>query len=313
MASAEPFVYYGTSEFSRLILAGLLEANLTPQLVVTTVAKPSGRGLKTAATPVANLAQNSRLDVLEVSSLKNEELLQRLKAHGTTHALLAAFGKIIPPQVIKLYPKGIINVHPSRLPLYRGPSPIQTALLEGAAKTGVSLMLLDETVDHGPILAQEDCSIAPEDESASLGLKLAQLSIELLKQIVPAYLAGELTPTPQDHTQATFTKLISREDGQADFSQPAKGLDRRRRAFTPWPGLWTTWQGKQLKLTLTQTVNTDSKLTPGTVADKGGVITVSCGQGDLVILKLQQQGGRELTAAEFIRGHQNFVGTLLPS
>ena len=312
MFSDLEFVYYGTSELAAIILNGLLEAGARPSLVVSTSLKPSGRGLKLIPTPVSALAQDKKLSLLEVKTLKSPDLEKLLAISQTRLAVLAAFGKIIPRSVLDIYPKGIVNIHPSLLPLYRGPSPIQYAMRDGATETGVSLIVLDEQVDHGPILAQEKCPITNMDDALSLSQKLAELSVKLLLQTLPSYLTGSLSPVPQDHSRATFTKMITRDDGQADFKKSAGEINNQRRAFTPWPGLWTMWQGKRLKL-IDTAVLPDYAASAGQVELSDGKLLIGCGQGGLIINSLQLEGGKVLTANEFIRGYSAIIKAQLPS
>ena len=310
MLPSEPFTYYGTSDFSAGVLLGLLQAGLKPALVVSTAAKPQGRGLKLIPTPVAALAQKQGLPLFEVKTLKSEEVQKQLAGGQTPVAILAAFGKIIPQAVLDLYPKGIVNVHPSLLPQYRGPAPIQYAIRDGATETGVSLIILDEEVDHGPVLAQEKCAITETDDAQTLSRKLAELSVKLLLSTLAPYLSGSLSPTPQDHTRATLTKMITRDDGRADFTKSAIELDRQRRAFTPWPGLWTMWQGKRLKL-IDTAVLPDYATTQGKVELKNGQLVIGCSQGGLLVRSLQPEGGKIIQASDFLRGYQQSIGSIL--
>lgn len=310
MARLEPFVYYGTSEFSRAVLGGLLDDGARPALVVTTAAKPAGRGLHPSPTPVAEYARAASLPLIEVASLRTEEVQAQLKAAATRVAVLAAFGKIVPPDVLGLYPRGIVNVHPSLLPRYRGPAPIQYAIRDGAAETGVSLIVLDNEVDHGPIIAQRSQPVQPQDDAAALGERLARQAAAMLLEALPRYLAGELNASPQQHEQATLTRKVSREDGRADFSKSAQQLDQQRRAFTPWPGLWTAWQGQRLKLIATS-VLPSSRSAPGVVVYDSGQLVIGTADGGLVVKCLQLEGGREMAVADFLRGHAKLVGSTL--
>ncbi|MBI5465912.1 MAG: methionyl-tRNA formyltransferase [Candidatus Kerfeldbacteria bacterium] len=310
MISDLKFVYYGTSEFSAVILSGLLQAGFKPSLVVSTEPKPAGRSLKLVPTPVSALAQEKNLPLLEVKTLRSPEVQERLTSGQEPVAILAAFGKILPKSVLDLYPKGIVNVHPSLLPLYRGPAPIQYALRDGARETGVSLVILDEEVDHGPVLAQEKCDITATDDTPTLSKKLVEMSVKLLLSTLSSYLLGSLSTTPQDHTRATFTKMIRREDGKADFTKSATELDRQRRAFIPWPGLWTIWQGKRLKF-IDTAVLSDYAGQPGRVELKDSRLVIGCGMGGLVIHSLQLEGSKPLSSDEFLRGYPKFVGANL--
>ena len=310
MAQLEPFVYFGTSQFSRLVLEGLLRANIKPRLVVTVAAKPAGRGLQVARSLVADAAHATGLPLLEVTSLKSPDIQAQLAASTTRFAILAAFGKIIPAAVLKLYPSGIINVHPSLLPRYRGPSPLQYALRDGVSETGVSLIVLDEEVDHGPILAQQADAVLPEDDAAALGARLAGRAVAILLDSLPRYLAGELKPQPQPHGQATFTKMITREDGRANWQHGSDTLARQSRAFAPWPGLWTMWRHKRLKLVEVEAVP-GSVVGHGRVAVNGSDVIIGCAPGALSLKKVQLEGGKPLAIEDFLRGHQDFIGTQL--
>ena len=305
--NSENFVFYGTSAFAADVLRYLCKAGWKPELVITTKAKPAGRGLTTSPTPVAETAKELGCEALEVSTLKTAEIQAQLKERATPWALLAAFGKIVPHGIIDLYPKGIVNMHPSLLPKYRGASPIQYAIMNQEGETGVSLMLLDAEVDHGPILAQEKAPISANENALELSQKLAKLGSELALKHVPSYLSGSLSPVPQDHSQATFTKLITREHGQADFSLSAEALDAKRRAFTPWPGLWTMWQGKRLKLCNTEPVQ--KQLESGLAQVEGNDIFIGCSHGSLRVLSLQLEGKKELPSPDFLRGYQTFTNS----
>ncbi len=310
MNSSEPFVYYGTSNFSAAILQGLLDAGLTPSLVISALPKPAGRGLTTSPAPVTVLAQLHQLRVLEVQNLKSKDIVEQLATMAAPFAILAALGKIIPQSVLELYPKGIINVHPSLLPAYRGPSPIQSAIRDGGAETAVSLILLDAEIDHGPLLAQATEHIAATDDAVSLAAKLAHTAVALLLKTLPLYLSGDVQPAPQDHSRASFTTMVERSDGQADFSLSAETLDRQRRAFTPWPGLWTTWHDKRLKFINTSVTKTHRGLI-GVVEAQGDNVVIGCGHDGLIVHRLKLEGGRELTATDFVRGHKDFIGSTL--
>jgi methionyl-tRNA formyltransferase len=311
MAWTEPFIYYGTSEFSQIILNGLVRAGAKPALVVSTQAEPAGRGLKSVPSPVAQAADQHKLPLVLIESFRAEIPRDLIKLKFK-FAVLAAFGKIIPPTVLNFYPLGIINAHPSLLPQFRGPAPIQSAILANSQETGVSLIRLDNEIDHGPIIAQASLQIGTDD-ARQLANRLAQLAVELLIQEVPKYLRGEIQPIEQDHARATYTKLIKRSDGQADFSRTAMVLDLQRRAYTPWPGLWTTWQGKRLKLIKTEAV-AGIKLQPGLVSKVSGQFMLGCGNKTALVLKeIQLFGGKIQSPASFQLGHASFLGSCLPS
>ncbi|MFZ5391419.1 MAG: methionyl-tRNA formyltransferase [Patescibacteria group bacterium] len=307
----KPFVYYGTSEFARIILSGLLKAGLRPILVVTVPPKSQGRGLKIIKSPVAETASLNNLDLLEVASLKDSVVLEKLKHFKTEFALLAAFGQIVPKVVLDLYDKGIVNVHPSLLPLYRGASPIASVLKDGQSKTGLSLMLLDNLMDHGPLLKQIDYNINKDQTADNLAADLADLAVKILPETLSDYLSGQLKPLEQDHSRATYTGLISRVDGRANFNLSANQLNNQRRAFEPWPGLWTDWQGRTVKLLKTGICHL-SQTKPGLVRwVEGQGLVIECRLDGLVIKSLQLAGKKPLSAEDFIRGQKSFLGTVL--
>ncbi len=311
MVWSEKFVFFGSHDFSRRILAGLLAGGQQPALVISTISKPSGRKKIIEPTPVEVLAKNAQLPFVSIKSFK-QSYPQELTQIQANFAILAAFNRLLPKSLLQLFPLGVINVHPSLLPLYRGPSPIQQAILDEQAVTGVTLIILDEEMDHGPIIAQEQLSLN-YDDALTLFIRTADLAVNMLKLIVPDYLAGKIKPQIQDHSRATYTSLITKKSGQADFSWPAKKLDNMRRAYTPWPGLWTTWQGSILKFIKT-TVSTEKNIKPGQVIWLNNSLLIGCGQNTaLQIIELQQAGGRPQTAKDFINGHRSFLRTSLPS
>lgn len=241
-----PVIFFGASQFV-LPLIALLQKNYDLTLVVTTEKNPQDT--------VPAFCKNNHIPFVPVTSLKElKALYPKFVSLHCPVALLADFGVIVPQSLIDIFPKGIVNIHPSLLPKYRGPTPGQTALLLGDTTTGVSLMLLDKEVDHGPILAQEKAYIATTDTAESLYKKLFAAGTKLLENVLPAYLSGKLQPTLQNHTKATFTKALSRDAGFIDSSKPiAKGLLHRMiRAYYPWPGVWTTVQlnNKQVRMKL---------------------------------------------------------------
>lgn len=229
-------VFFGASKFVLPILS-FLQENYDLNLVITTEEKP------TDAVPA--YCRKHNMPFVSVSSLSElNGLKDQLASYNCQFAMLAYFGVIVPQSIINIFPKGIVNVHPSRLPQYRGPTPVQTALLLGDIRTGVSIMLLDKDVDHGPVLAQEEEEIYATDTAVSLYERLFPKGVALLEAVLPAYLSGELQPEKQNHDKATFTKTLTRYSGFIDTTKPISPaiLDRMIRAYFPWPGAWTKWQ-----------------------------------------------------------------------
>ena len=253
-------LFFGTPRLAQVVLEKLINSHHKPQVVVTASDTKSGRGQKLQPSPVKQTALKNRIKVLQPKSLSDPNLKFDL-------AILVAYGKIISKEILEIPKFGFINIHPSILPKYRGPSPIQSAILAGEEKTGVTIILIDKKIDHGPILAQKEITISRDDTNLTLIEKLGNLGADLLTQVLPKYLShlrGEkslhlegvlkdteiyLPPKPQDHTKATITKYINKEDGLIDLSNPPdrQTLDRMIRAYHPWPNVWTKWNGKMLK------------------------------------------------------------------
>jgi len=226
--------------------------------------------------------------------------------------VVAAYGQILPEEVLAIPPFGCVNVHPSLLPRHRGPAPIQAAILAGDEYTGVSIMLMDKGVDSGPILSQRRVAIDPEDTAESLTRKLAEVGAQLLEETLPLWLSRSITPRPQQG-DATYTRLLSKEEGEIDWRLPAPEIWRRVRAFQPWPGCYTRWQGKMLKV-LEVLPLPGGQAQPGLVIPLGaGQIGIQTGDGVLRLLRVQLEGRRAMTAEEFVRGQRGLIGALLPS
>lgn len=228
----QPTIFFGASQFVIPIIAFLKE-EYDLKFVVTTETSPLDA--------VPTYCKKNNILCFPVTTLKSGDIIQKLEDAHVTVAVLAYFGLIVPQKVIDIFPKGIINIHPSRLPQYRGTTPIQTALLLGDAMTGVSVMLLDSEVDHGPILGIEEAEILPNDTAVTLYERLFPQGAAMLRAILPAYLNGKLQPQEQDHAKATFTKPLTRDSGYfVDTRDQAPDLlDRMIRAYYPWPGVWT--------------------------------------------------------------------------
>lgn len=229
-----PIVFFGASRFVLPIIEFLHKA-YDLKLVVTTEINPTDAVPKYCTeNNIPYICVNSKQELLALS--------YQLQATKSPVAVLAYFGLIVTQEIIDIFPKGIVNIHPSRLPKYRGSTPVQTALVLGDVKTGVSVMLLDKEMDHGPILAQEEAEILPADTAITLYERLFPQGVELLEAVLPAYIAGALQPVEQDHTKATFTKVLTRDSGFLDITKPVSPglLDRMIRAYYPWPGVWTT-------------------------------------------------------------------------
>ena len=302
-------IFFGSSEFAVEILSGLLRHQFKIAAVVTQPDKPKGRKGQLFPTPAKEFAQKSGLPVWEFKNLRDAEAFLKIKSAGAEVAVVAAYGQIIPEKVLRLIRCGFINVHPSLLPKYRGPSPIQTAILNGEQKTGVTIMLMDEKMDHGPIIAQRETEILPDDDYPTLATRLSKLGAELLAEVLPDWLAGKIEAKKQDDRKATFTKILTREDGRIDWKHPAEFIVRRVRAFRPWPGTWTVLEGKRIKIVDAVLGFEKIHLLPGVLRITGGKVIVGCGNDSVLeILKIQPEGKKEMSAKEYANGFPEHDG-----
>ena len=232
-----------------------------------------------------------------------------IKALQPDLIVVAAYGLILPQSVLDIPARGCINVHASLLPRYRGASPIASALLAGEQETGITLMLMEAGLDTGPILAQRAIPIEAADNSGLLEAKLSRLGADLLADTLPHWLAGSIVPQPQDDSLATTTRMIKKEDGHIKWSEKAICIVRRIKAFTPWPGAFTTWNGQPLKLL--SALPREHCAAPGRVVKSGGAVLIGTGEGSVEIAQLQAAGKRAMSAAEFVRGHPEFIDSHL--
>lgn len=304
-------IFFGTSNFALPCLE-VLHGKYELAAVVTTPDAKVGRRQQVGESPVSALARDLNLTVFKPENLKsNDDFRQQLQALQPDLFVVAAFGKILPKDLIDLPKFRTLNVHPSLLPKYRGASPIQFALLNGETQTGVSIIVMDGEVDHGPILAQESIAIDSDDNFITLSEKLAYKAAGLLEATIEDYVSGKIRPLPQDESQATTTKIVTRQDGKVDWSKSAAEIYNQFRAFYPWPGLWTTWNKKVLKIL--DCLPTES---PALVSAQAGEILpegiVACGQSTFLKLNsLQLESKNETGIQDFLNGYQTFVGSRL--
>jgi methionyl-tRNA formyltransferase len=299
-------VFMGTAELS---CASLQKLAATPPFsvvaVVTQPDKPRGRELRLTPSPVKALAQKLNLPVLQPARARDEDFIRQLRELAPGLIVVVAYGQLLPPAILDLPPHGCLNVHTSLLPQYRGAAPIQWAIADGRPETGVTIMKMDPGLDTGPVLATRRTPILPADDSPALHDRLAHLGADLLTETLPDYLAGKISPQPQPAAGASYAAKIKKEDGRIDWHSPAEKIRNRLRAFTPWPGAFTFFNAepKPQMLKLWQVEVIEKNGPPGTVlaADKTGIV-VACGQGALRILELQREGGKRLTAEQFLAG-----------
>ena len=307
----ERIVFMGTPPFAVPSLRALAEHHEVVG-VITQPDRPAKRGREVTSSAVKKAAQSLGLPVLQPVTLRQEEAAAQLRELQPRVIVVAAFGQILRPRVLSIPPAGVFNVHPSLLPRYRGASPIVGTLLAGEEETGVTIMLMDEGMDTGPIIAQRAIRIAPEDTAGSLEEKLGTLGAELLIEALPGWLEGRIDPVPQDEARATYSKPVAKEDAILDWSLPAGVIWHRVRAYNPRPGASTRWQGEQIKvLRARPDPEWDGKEAMGRVVNLSSGPAVVCGQGALLLEEVQLAGGRPMSVEDFVRGHRDFVGSRL--
>jgi len=300
-------VFMGSAELACASLRALLASGrFDVAAVVTQPDRPKGRHLRLHAPLVKQIAAEAGRPVLQPGRVRDAAFISSLAALAPDLIVVVAYGQLLPESILAIPKTGCVNVHASLLPKYRGAAPIQWAILNGERATGVTVMKMAAGLDTGDILAQRATPIAPEETTAQLHERLAILGAELLESTLPDYSAGLIQPVPQDEAAATYARKISREDGRLDWSQPAAALRNRIRAFTPWPGAFVdlTIRGKPRLVKFWRAAVEAIQGPPGQVlqADRNGLV-IACGSDALRIEQLQIEGGREMTAAEFLAGH----------
>ncbi len=297
-------VFMGSPEFATPVLRQL--AGEYPVVgVVTQPDRPAGRGRRLTAPPIKNLAEELHLAVIQPRRLSEPEAVQQLEQWAPQIIIVAAFGQILRPAVLDLPELGCINVHASLLPRWRGAAPIQAAILDGDETTGITIMRMDPGIDTGPLLIQRSLAIAPDDTAGSLSTILAQLGADLLMEALPAYLSGERIPEAQDNSLATYAPMIKKEAGLLDFSTPADVLERKIRAFDPWPGTYTFWNGQILKVHRAHVLE-DHSNQPGKHLVIQGLPAIATGNGSLLFDELQLAGRNIQSGNTFLQGNRNW-------
>lgn len=309
-------VFMGTPEVAVPSLESLLHSNYEVVAVYTQPDNVAGRGRSLSTSPIKQTALKWNLPVEQPIILRDSEVQSQLKAYKPDVIVVAAYAQLLPQVVLDIPPYGCINIHPSLLPRHRGSSPVAASILAGDEFTGVSIMLMKKGLDTGPIIAQAQIPVSDIDNTSSLTIKLSLIAAQLLLEILPPWLRGEITPRPQDKTKASYQGEFSKQDGEIDWNLPATDIWRRIRAFYPWPGSYTRWQGKQIKIIEAVPVTSIATTTPGEVVaikQRKTRLGVSTGDGILGVLKLQLESKRAMSADDFLRGQRNFLGAILPS
>ncbi len=308
-------VFMGTPEFAAPVLRALVDAGHDVAAVYTRPDRRAGRGSRLAAPPVKRAALELGLSVRQPTSLRRDEEAQReIRELAPDAIVVAAYGLFLPPDTLSAPRLGCANIHPSLLPRYRGPSPVVTALLNGDESTGVTLMVPDEGMDTGPILAACETAVGMDEDAQTLTARLFEMGAALLVETLPAWERGEVRPVAQVESLASVTSLVSREDGEIDWRLPASRIERMTRAYNPWPGAFTTWRGSVLKVVNARAreAKAGDAAPPGlVVALADGGIGVWTGDGVLELRRVQLAGRAESDARDFARGYREFVGSQL--
>lgn len=306
----------GTPDFAVPALRSLHERAAENGWQVVAVAsqpdRPAGRGGKVVAGPLKELATSLGLVVIQPASLrKSPAALEEIRNLAPDLIVVAAYGLILPKSVLEIPTFGCINVHASLLPAYRGASPISTAILDGLSTTGVSIMLMDQGMDTGPVLAQASQPILPDDTTLSLSDRLAAQGADLLLGTLPGWLQGEIAPIAQDELpgKASICRMIDKEDGLIDWRAPASLIERMVRAYTPWPGAYTTWRGQSFRIVQAGVLSGSAQ--PAAVVRMGKEIAVGTGDQLLVLRVVQPAGKKLLPVRDFVNGASDFIGASL--
>lgn len=299
-------VFCGTPMFAVPSLERLHAAGFEIQLVVTQPDRPQGRGMAMTAPPVKQSALKLNLPVIQPEKIKkNEEFRSQLETLQPDAIIVVGYGRIIPPWMLQLPRYGNINVHGSLLPKYRGAAPVQWAIARGETVSGVTTMLLNEGLDTGDILLQKEMPIRPEDTAVTYAPRLAELGADLIVETLRGLEDKTVSPVPQDHAQATLAPILKKEDGLVDFNRTATEINNRLRGFQPWPGAYTQFRGKNMKLIAARTEDALANLAPGELRVGDEKLFIGCGQRTVLeLLQLQPEGKKIMAAREFINGYR---------
>lgn len=300
----------GTPPFASVVLERLLLSGFCVVACFTQPDKPVGRKMKLKPTPVKLAAGAAGIPVFQPNRLRDDDVVDRIRAMHPDLIVTAAYGKILPPSVLSIPNRGCLNVHGSLLPRYRGAAPIQRAIMNGERETGVTIMLMDEGMDTGPLLTRTECPIDRNEDAICLTEKLAKLGAELLVNTIPGYLSGQITPIAQNDAQASYAPPITREQGQIEWTKTSEFIHNQIRALVEWPGAYSTYSGKRIKVYCSEIPEDGDKLIanyrasygnaePGSViCARKDVLAVMCGDGPLLLRCIQPESCRKLQASE---------------
>ncbi len=307
--------FAGTPAYSLPYLESLInDPELEVVGVLTQPDRPLGRKQVLTPSPVKSLAEKNKLRVIQPESLKdNEVALEEFKDCQPDFLVTMAYGQIIPKSFLKVPKINSLNIHPSLLPKYRGASPIQSVIRNGDKETGVTIIIMDEKMDHGPIVAQEKIRLIGNETNDSLHEACAVIGSNLIIKTIKGLFEKKITPKEQDHSQATFCKTITKEEAKIDWSKTAQEIERIVRAFDPWPGTWTTIDDKRMKIYPPTVIKNAGEINskPGEIFKIDNKFGVMTGSGILTLSSLQLEGKKAMSSEDFLRGYPDTVGKVL--
>lgn len=304
MTGSSRIIFMGTPQFAVPSLDALIKAGHDIRAAVTQPDKPRGRGLASQPCPVKELAASHGIPVLQPAKIRQDDFIEALRALRPDFIAVVAYGKILPPAILDIPPKGCINLHASILPKYRGAAPINWAIINGEKETGACTMLMDEGMDTGPVYFCERTPIEPDETAEELSKRLSFLGAGLLARTIGMLLEGDFKPTPQEHALATSAPMLKKEDGRIDWSRDAQRIADLVRGFYPWPGAHTVWKGL-LKVHRGRAVEAEAQgMEPGTVVEAKDTIQVACGKGVFEITELQPENKKRMLASDFVKGYR---------
>ena len=300
-------VFFGSPDFAVPTLRALIDSPYRPVAVITQPDRGAGRGRRLRRPPIAEVAVEAEIRVLQPPRLRDPEAVAEIAALAPDLQVVAAYGQLLPPAVLDAPRHGTLNVHASLLPRWRGAAPVSAAIAAGDAETGATIMLVDETEDTGPVLTQRATPIGERETAGELSQRLAELGAALLLETIPRWLAGEITPQPQNAALATRARRVRKEAGAIDWEQSAAQIARNIRAYTPWPGAFALLDGQRVRIAAAAAEQGTSEAGKIVSVD-ADAIRVGAGEGIVAVERLQRAGKRELSAAEFARGAGDLVG-----
>lgn len=306
-------VFLGTPEIGAVVLEKMTKSGFCPSLAFTASDKPAGRKMAVTPPPVKTVAEKYGISVIQEED--GQKLASKIKKEKPDLGIVIAYSKILPKEVVSFPKYGFLNIHPSLLPKHRGPSPIQYTILKGDKETGVTIILMDEKTDHGPVVQKESFKILDRPTCSELTKQLADLSSDLIVKTISLWIKGKIKPKPQNHSKATYTKKIKKEDGKINWAEEARIIEKKIRAFNSWPGAYCFFEKKRLKI-LSASILKNTPKSPVGVPGKtfwgsNDKIAVQTGKDYLLIEKLQIEGKKEITSQDFLNGFPDFIGSVL--